>query len=365
MARSGAASASVSPAATTPRPGGAALRLAGAIREEHRQPAQRRRRRAGGVRALTAPPVSPGSTRSGGRAPPGCRPGRPPRGAGAPRRRRSPPARAVPPARTRNPARGRSAARARASAPAARVRAAAAPRRPGAARRRRSARRGSTPSSRISGGGPGTGSASASWRASAVHERRRAPRCPPARPGRRARGSRPSPAAGAGAASTSNTCSRGRRRRRARRRANAAKSSKSRHRARRARARPAAHRDLARRGEAGVAPVAVRRVGGQRLSSARWRRSPLKARIAVSASGIPTWTCSAADRRGDRVAEQVADALVALLVGDLRLALARRSDACRCPASAGAGREHGPRAARAGRPIASAAVSQTSVMSSS
>ena len=59
-------------------------------------------------------------------------------------------------------------------------------------------------------------------------------------------------------------------------------------------------------------------------SSGRWRRRPLKARIAVSGVGHPDVDVQPADRRRDRVAEQVADALVALLVGDLGVALGRR-----------------------------------------
>ena len=85
-------------------------------------------------------------------------------------------------------------------------------------------------------------------------------------------------------------------------------------------------------------------------SSGRWRRSPLKARIAVSASGIPTWMCSPADRRRDRVAEQVADALVALLVGDLGVALGRRRMRARAE-QPGAGRDDGaPQPAERRRP---------------
>ena len=43
--------------------------------------------------------------------------------------------------------------------------------------------------------------------------------------------------------------------------------------------------------------------------------------MAASASGMPDVDVGAADGVGPRVAEQVADALVALLVGDARLAL--------------------------------------------
>ena len=98
-------------------------------------------------------------------------------------------------------------------------------------------------------------------------------------------------------------------------------------------------------------------------SSGRCRRRPLKARIAVSASGIPTWMCSPPTGVADGVAEQVADPLVALLVGDLRLALARRRVGAR-PEQARPGGEH-----RAAQPAerartASPALRQTSVISS-
>ena len=96
------------------------------------------------------------------------------------------------------------------------------------------------------------------------------------------------------------------------------------HRARHARARPAADRHLAGRGQAGVAAVAKRRVGGQGLQQREVPAQPVEGADRRLGVRHPDVDVQAADRRGDGVAEQVADALVALLVGDLGLAFGGR-----------------------------------------
>ncbi len=64
------------------------------------------------------------------------------------------------------------------------------------------------------------------------------------------------------------------------------------HRSRHAGARPAAHRELADRGQALSRPWRNGELAPSACSIGRCRRRPLNARIAVSASGMPTSTCS-------------------------------------------------------------------------
>ena len=71
----------------------------------------------------------------------------------------------------------------------------------------------------------------------------------------------------------------------------------------------------------GVAAVAERRVGGQRLQQRQVAAQPVEGADRRLGIGHPHVDVQAADRRRHRVAEQVADALVALLVGDLGVAL--------------------------------------------
>ena len=98
-------------------------------------------------------------------------------------------------------------------------------------------------------------------------------------------------------------------------------------------------------------------------SSGRWRRRPLN--VADRGLGVrhADVDVQPADRRRDGVAEQVADPLVALLVGDLRLALERRG---MCSGAEQA-RSCVPRllaADRRARAAAEAALSHTSLISS-
>ena len=113
-----------------------------------------------------------------------------------------------------------------------------------------------------------------------------------------------------------------------RRRVNAVEVVVVAHLARRARSRPRAQRDLARRGEAGVAAVAERRVRGERLQQRQVAAQAVEHADRGLGVGHAHVDVDRRDRRRERVAEQVADQLVALLVGDLRVALARRSGAC-------------------------------------
>ena len=207
----------------------------------------------------------------------------------------------------------------------------------------------------------GAGSRVASWRARQWTSATRPPGRR-ARSGRRARGSRPSRAAGAGAASTRTTCSPARRRR-ARARGCAQKSSKSRI------ARGTPERGQPRivtsraRGEAGVAAVAKRRVGAERLQQRQVAAQAVEGADRGLGVRHPDVDVRPADGRRDGVAEQVADALVALLVGDLGLAL----DGGGMRAGAEHARRRSRRTARRSPPsvpTASPVVRHTSVISS-
>ena len=93
-------------------------------------------------------------------------------------------------------------------------------------------------------------------------------------------------------------------------------------------------------------------------SSGRWRRRPLNTRIAASASGMPTWTCSAhSGVRRTRPAHRLAHEPVALGVDQRRVAEAAGRDARRRPS---ASRRRRARATRAAPPTALRASSAVS-----
>ena len=112
------------------------------------------------------------------------------------------------------------------------------------------------------------------------------------------------------------------------------------HRTGHSRARPAAHRDLARGGQAGIAPVAKGRVRGERLQQRKVATQPVERAYRRVRVGHADMDVQPADGRRDGVAEQLADSLVALLVGDLGGAFGCRGVRARAE-QPGAGREHG------------------------
>ena len=131
-------------------------------------------------------------------------------------------------------------------------------------------------------------------------------------------------------------------------RAGAAEVAEVAHRARDGGARPAAHGHLARRREPGVAPVAEGGVGGQRLQERQVAPEAVEGAdggVGVRHAHVDV---GAADGVGARVAQEVADALVALLVGDAGRALGRGGMRARAQ-EPGARRQRPPGAARAGR----------------
>jgi hypothetical protein len=86
---------------------------------------------------------------------------------------------------------------------------------------------------------------------------------------------------------------------------------------------PAPHRHLTRRGEPRIAAVAKRRVGGQRLEQGQVATEVVEGADGGVGVGHSDVHVQAAHRRNCRVPEQIADVLVAVLIGDLGLALDR------------------------------------------
>ena len=93
------------------------------------------------------------------------------------------------------------------------------------------------------------------------------------------------------------------------------------HRARHARARPRAQRQRPRGRQAGVAAVAVGRVGAQRLEQRQVAAQAVEDADRGVGVGHADVDVQRADRRRAGVAEQLVDALVAALLGELRVAL--------------------------------------------
>ena len=144
--------------------------------------------------------------------------------------------------------------------------------------------------------------------------------------------------------------------------ASSQKSSKSRS-ARGPGARPAADRDLPRRRQTGVTAVTKGRVRRQCLQQRQVLAQHVERADRRRRVGHADMHMQSGDRRDDRIAEQVLNPLVALLVGDLRVALGRGGWVPEPSSPAPISRT--ARRIEASEPIASPTVWCTSVINSS